>query len=182
MNFNKNLLILFSAIVILTGSFIYSIDLSKKNNAPATFINSFEECVVAGNQVMESYPRQCSANGRVFIEEVGNEVEKIDLIRINNPRPNQLIISPLVVIGEARGIWYFEADFPVRLLDANENEIAVGFLTAVNDWMTEEFVEFQGEITFDYPQTDTGSLILEKANPSGLPENEDELRIPVRFD
>lgn len=36
-------------------------------------INSFEECVAAGNPVMESYPRQCSANGRNFIEIVAND-------------------------------------------------------------------------------------------------------------
>ena len=33
-------------------------------------ITSFEECVAAGNPVMESYPRQCRANGQTFVEEV----------------------------------------------------------------------------------------------------------------
>ena len=36
---------------------------------PASTINSFEECVAAGNPVMESYPRQCNANGQTFAEE-----------------------------------------------------------------------------------------------------------------
>lgn len=31
-----------------------------------TSINSFEECVAAGNPVMESYPEQCAANGKTF--------------------------------------------------------------------------------------------------------------------
>ena len=35
-----------------------------------TQINSFEECVKAGNPVMESYPRQCSADGNTFVEKV----------------------------------------------------------------------------------------------------------------
>ncbi len=35
-------------------------------------INSFEECVEAGNPVMESYPRQCRADSRVFVEEVND--------------------------------------------------------------------------------------------------------------
>jgi hypothetical protein len=30
-------------------------------------INSFEECVAAGNPVMESYPRQCRAGNRTFV-------------------------------------------------------------------------------------------------------------------
>ncbi len=33
-------------------------------------INSFEEGVAAGNPAMESYPRQCSANGQTFVEEI----------------------------------------------------------------------------------------------------------------
>lgn len=33
-------------------------------------INNFEECVKAGNPVMESYPRQCSADGEIFVEEL----------------------------------------------------------------------------------------------------------------
>lgn len=30
-------------------------------------INSFADCVAAGNPVMESYPEQCNADGRNFI-------------------------------------------------------------------------------------------------------------------
>jgi hypothetical protein len=31
-------------------------------------VTSFEECIAAGNVVMESYPRQCHANGETFVE------------------------------------------------------------------------------------------------------------------
>lgn len=31
-------------------------------------INSFEECVAAGYPILETYPRQCSVNGRIFTE------------------------------------------------------------------------------------------------------------------
>jgi hypothetical protein len=31
-------------------------------------ISNFEECVEAGNPVMESYPRQCRVNGETFVE------------------------------------------------------------------------------------------------------------------
>ena len=34
-------------------------------------ISSFEECVAAGYPVMESYPRQCAAGGRTFVEQLG---------------------------------------------------------------------------------------------------------------
>jgi len=33
-------------------------------------INNFDECAAAGNPIMESYPRQCMANGKTFTEEL----------------------------------------------------------------------------------------------------------------
>lgn len=50
---------------------------------------------------MESYPRQCrDGEGNLFTENIGNELEKIDLIKINTPRPNQEITSPVLIKGE----------------------------------------------------------------------------------
>jgi eight-cysteine-cluster-containing protein len=38
---------------------------------PQPVISSFEECVAAGNAVMESYPRQCrTVDGALFVEEI----------------------------------------------------------------------------------------------------------------
>lgn len=102
-------------------------------------------------------------------------------VRLATPRPNSEITSPLIVTGEARGNWYFEASFPVRLLDGNGKEITVIPAQAQGDWMTTEFVPFRAELTFTPPDTKEGTLILEKDNPSGLPEYADEVRIPIRF-
>lgn len=33
-------------------------------------ISTFDECVSAGNPVMESYPRQCKADGKTFAEDI----------------------------------------------------------------------------------------------------------------
>lgn len=37
-------------------------------------ITDFNSCMIKGNTVMESYPRQCVANGKVFIEELDEPV------------------------------------------------------------------------------------------------------------
>ncbi len=143
---------------------------------------SFEDCLAAGYPVMESYPRQCRLpSGKTLVEDIGNELEKQDLIRISTPRPNQEVKSPLLIEGEARGTWFFEASFPVRLLDEEGKEIAIGIAQAQGEWMTEEFVPFALSLNFSKPGTAKGTLVLEKDNPSGLPANADELRIPVRF-
>ncbi len=144
-------------------------------------VTSFDECVDAGNPVMESYPRQCMADDRTFVENIGNELEKTDLIRIDNPRPNQLIESPLEISGEARGYWFFEADFPVKLFDGNGKEIGLAIAQTFSPWMTEDFVPFEAILEFEVPATNRGELILEKDNPSGLPEHSDQLRVPVKF-
>lgn len=98
-----------------------------------------------------------------------------------NIKPNDVVKSPLTITGEARGNWYFEASFPARLLDANGKELAIKPAQAQGEWMTTEFVPFEVMLEFQPPSTNTGTLVLEKDNPSGLPEHANELRIPVWF-
>jgi hypothetical protein len=47
--------------------------------------------------------------------------------------------------------------------------------------MTEKFVSYKATLEFSAPATDTGTLVLEKDNPSGLPEHDDSLVVPVKF-
>lgn len=104
-----------------------------------------------------------------------------DLIRVTSPKPNDTVMSPLTTRGEARGNWYFEATFPVKLFDVNGNLIAQHYAQAQGEWMTTEYVPFSSTLTFAAPTTATGTLVLENDNPSGLPEHDDQIRIPVRF-
>ncbi|MFC1678539.1 Gmad2 immunoglobulin-like domain-containing protein [Patescibacteria group bacterium] len=147
-------------------------------------ITNFQECIEAGNPAMESYPRQCRAGDQTFTENIGNEQDKQDLIKLDNPRPNQKVTSPLTIKGQARGYWFFEGDFPIVLTNWDGLIIAEGYATADGEWMTEDFVAFEAELTFDASDElyKRGSLILQKDNPSGLPENDDALEIPVLFE
>jgi len=163
-----------SAIILLFVAIVFIMN-RQGFKAPAVNINNFEECAAQGFPIMESYPRRC----KIFTEDIGNELEKIDLIRIENPRPNQAITGPLVIRGQARGTWFFEASFPVKLFDAKGNLIATAIAQAKSDWMTEDFVPFETELNFAVSVKQKGNLILQKDNPSGLPENDDELRVPV---
>ena len=131
---------------------------------------------------MESYPRQCRHSKETFTESVGNELEKMDFIRLANPRPNQVIQSPLTITGEARGTWFFEASFPVILTNWDGLIIAQGIAQAESDWMTTDFVPFKATLNFTVDKnaySNKGALILRKDNPSGLPEHDDALEIPV---
>lgn len=115
----------------------------------------------------------------------GGKFEKSNLIRVDFPRPNQAIRSPLVIQGSARGSWFFEASFPVVLVDWDGRIVAQGIATAKGDWMTPDFVPFESTLAFTVPQdaySNRGALILRKDNPSGLPEHDDALEIPIIFE
>ena len=112
---------------------------------------------------------------------------KADLITSTSPQPNEVIASGVTVTGQARGGWFSEGSFPVTLTNWDGLIIAEGVATAQGDWMTEEFVPYTATLTFTSPlmagaeHTKRGTLILQKDNPSGLPENDDALEIPIRF-
>jgi hypothetical protein len=114
--------------------------------------------------------------------------EKANLIQLTTPVPNGVIESPLMLTGQARGYWFFEASFPIILTNWDGLIIAEGYATAEGDWMTEEFVPFTASLEFVNPYTagdsdfmKRGFLILKKDNPSDLPENDNALEIPVYF-
>ena len=114
-------------------------------------------------------------------EELENQQIKKDLI-LQTPLPNQTISSPLIISGQARGSWFFEASFPVFLVDWDGRIIAQGVAQAKSDWMTTGFVPFEATLTFTVDKnvySNRGALILKKDNPSGLPDNDDSLEIPV---
>lgn len=152
------------------------------NKAKQQTIASFGDCVAAGYPVMESYPQQCrTKDGKTFVEDIGNELEFNNLILVDSPRPNQQIPNPLPISGRARGTWYFEANFSTELFDSNGLSLGTAVIQADGDWMTEEFVPFSGELAYTTPVTPDGKLVIKNANPSGLPENDKELVMPVRF-
>lgn len=109
-------------------------------------------------------------------------VTKDDRIVVDVPVAGATITSPLIVRGSARGSWYFEASFPVRLRDANGVEMAVTHAEAQGDWMTNDPVPFEAVLKFEKSTTKTGVLIFEKDNPSGLPEYAAQIEIPVVFE
>lgn len=153
------------------------------NNQQPVNVSNFDECTAAGYEVAESYPRQCKTpDGKSFTEDIGNEMEKTDLVRISSPRPNDTVKSPLKITGEARGFWFNEASFPIKIYDGDGKELGTAIASAKSDWMTEEFVPFEATLTFEAPKGGNGTLILQKDNPSGLPKNDDSLKVPIKFE
>ena len=130
----------------------------------------------------------CPDSGRVEKDVSVITEDKTNLIRVNQPVTGSVITSPLQIEGEARGNWFFEASFPVSLVNWDGVIIAEGVAEAQGEWMTEDFVPFKVNLEFTNPYNvgdpdfmKSGTLILRKDNPSGLPEHDDALEIPIRF-
>ena len=103
-------------------------------------------------------------------------------IVVDSPAADTLVTSPLRVRGEARGSWFFEGDFPLVLMDGRGKIVAQGFCTATKEWMTDDFVPFEGTLEFRKPSSGAkGTLVLKRNNPTGLPEYDEALEIPVFF-
>jgi len=142
-------------------------------------VASFEECVAAGNPVMESYPRQCrTPEGELFVEQIQEMAPEVMNVNIT---AGSVVSSPLVVTGEARGNWFFEANLPIQIKDANGTVLGQVGAQAQGEWMTTDFVPFAATTTFTQSSTDTGTLVIMNDNPSGLPENQKMFEIPIRF-
>ena len=150
---------------------------------------SFEECA-ALYPVMESYPRQCKTpSGLSFTEEIAAPTPEAPapvgiegLIEVESLSVGEVVASPLIVEGRARGYWFFEATFGLEVRNAVGTVIAQHYAEALDEWMTEEYVPFRGEITFPtQPSGTQGSVVFKRANASGDPERDQELVIPVTF-
>lgn len=105
-----------------------------------------------------------------------------ELIRVFAPRAGDAVDSPLTIKGEALGQWFFEATFPVVVVDWDGRIVGEGYAQAKDEWMTEDFVPFEATLTFEIPNVyNRGALILQKSNPSGLPEYDDAFEFPITF-
>ncbi|MDB5225750.1 MAG: hypothetical protein JWL87_702 [Candidatus Adlerbacteria bacterium] len=112
----------------------------------------------------------------------GNLVAQIpNTIVVSAPYINGEVSSPLTITGSARA-WYFEASFPIEIRNASGTIIGQGPAQAQGDWMTSDFVPFVATLSFPaQPAGSPGTIILRKDNPSGLPQNDESLSLPVVF-
>ena len=101
-------------------------------------------------------------------------------IVVNNIKDNQEIYSPTRIEGKARGNWFFEGSFPIELIDTDGNTLTSTVAQAQSDWMTTEFVNFTAYLEFNKSiNTNHALIVLSKDNPSGNPDFDQSIFIPV---
>ncbi len=102
-------------------------------------------------------------------------------VKITNPQTNQEISSPLAISGQARGTWFFEATFPIKVTDSQGTVLGISHAQAQGDWMTQDFVPFTATLDFNATTSTDGFIIFQKDNPSGLPANDASFTLPIKF-
>jgi len=173
-------------VIIILVAVIVWLGLSKKEQKSVPQVMSFEDCAKAGYPVMESYPRQCKTpDGRTYTEELPVPITykntSAEYIVVDTPFPGAVTGKEFKVMGRARR-FYFEASFPVEVLDKDGKQLFIGPAQAQGDWMVDAFVPF--EINVKVPDSYIGpaTLILHKDNPSGLPEHDASMSFPITIE
>ncbi len=175
----RNILIIV-VVLVIAGIGWWLFDKSTANLTAE--ITSFDECVAAGFPIMETYPEQCkTTDGTTFTKDIDPADNLENMIQVDLIKDGDTVSSPLTITGKARGQWYFEASFPVEVVDDNGNLLAQTPAQAKGEWMTEDFVPFEVTLNFVASSTNQGKIIFKRDNPSGLPENDAQLEIPVNF-
>lgn len=101
------------------------------------------------------------------------------LARVATPTAGARVTSPLAVTGVAPADWYFENQFPVRLLDAQGAEIAFAPATPRVNWTeNRDPKEFDAEMTFSVTADTPAALVLQEDMP-GEGEEPREVRVDV---
>ncbi len=170
-------------IIIIVVVYSYN----KKSEVTTVTVTSFESCASAGYPIMESYPRQCRAlDGKTYVEEIPEKITytnaSADLITVTLPFPGAVVGREFSITGSARGTWYFEASFPVTILDKDGAILLQVPVQAQSDWMTTEFVPYKVDIKIPGTYTGPATIVLHKDNPSGMPQRDASISFPVTIE
>jgi len=98
---------------------------------------------------------------------------------VASPAASSTVGHTFTVSGTAPGPWFFEATFPIQVRDPNDNVIGRIPANAQGEWKTNGPVTFKAEMNVDASYSGPATLILMKDNPSGLPQNDDSVEIPI---
>ncbi|SMO58090.1 Gmad2 immunoglobulin-like domain-containing protein [Fodinibius sediminis] len=117
----------------------------------------------------------------ISLKNIDQKKAASEIITVEEPRPDAKVTSPLQIKGEARGPWYAEGQFTISLYSSSDSLLSKTTAAAQGEWMQDQFVPFETTLNFAPPDTGTGRLVFERANPSGLPQHDQSYVVSVVF-
>lgn len=120
-------------------------------------------------------------------EEDVQEVKDIELktkegltFTLSSPLPKSELGCTFLLSGKMPREWFFENVFPYRI-EIEGVEVVRGLVQSHDDYTVKEMLTFSQELECIGKCLGNSEIILRRDNPSGLEENDDEYRIPVKF-
>gem|GEM_PF-1576516 len=160
-------------VLAIVGGFLVFRDWNKSitKPSPSEVVETENNAVISNYQNNQSTSNQ----SKTFTSQKGV------LITLENF--NEKLTCPLIIRGAVTGTWFFEAEFQAQII-SSETTLANLIARATNEnWMTEAPVNFVIEYDCSNCLANTQlQLKLQKNNPSGLPEFDDSVIIPISLE
>ncbi len=103
-------------------------------------------------------------------------------VAISLPHAGDLVTSPAAIEGTVvGGGWFFEASFPITIVDADGTVLGQASAQALGDWTSTGTVPFAASVPFTTPHSATGTIFFAKYNASGNPKDVGSFSMEVRF-
>ncbi|MCF7833920.1 MAG: Gmad2 immunoglobulin-like domain-containing protein [Candidatus Pacebacteria bacterium] len=139
-------------------------------NSEFTAVNTSENSNTGNNSEIQKNTYTANVNnGLIYIN------SSPENIRVLLPFPGAVTGKDFKIIGQAKGVWFFEGSFPVKILDKDQKVLVETYASAEGEWMTEKFVPFTSDIKVPEYYIGPATLVLERNNASGLPEHDASL-------
>lgn len=122
----------------------------------------------------------CKSNKVTEEKEGGYKTDKGVSFELISPLPNSEMECEFTLAGEMPREWFFENSFQYSIL-VDGKEVLTGSVQSKDDYTVKEILTFSEKIECEEGCFGDGEIVLKNANPSGLPENADQYRIPVKF-
>jgi hypothetical protein len=189
-----------------TGQFMYIGSFDVKNNLHLSSVFIGDRVVINSIELKSNTLRvgtKTRAVSEGFTAEPTIPVEIIleikdgvlnEIIRLENSKFEEIEIknlpiissgNSLIVKGAIPGFWYFEAIAQYKIFDNQFNEIGFGYVQALSDWMTEQRVPFELNISSDtLNYKGKAVLIIQSENVQGDEEGEKKVKrmyIPIEI-
>ncbi len=101
-------------------------------------------------------------------------------VQILSPKANESVGKKFTVTGKAPGNWFFEGSAPIQVRDSETSKIFQGVAKVSGDWMTTKLVPFSADIIIQ-GYSGNATLVFLRDNPSGMPENDDSVELPIKI-
>jgi len=149
---------------------------------PELNLSAFAKCKSSSGAILakSGLTESCALDSEQYLNLSSGLPKENAMIKLQSPLENATVTCPIELKGEAKGSWFFEASFPVEFADPTGKVVGWGLATADSEWMTDQFVPFSATIECGEVSGPI-TMILRKDNPSGLPENEDAVYIPMKI-